>query len=111
MDMTIGDMLEMQEKLYKAYGEPFGWMDYTPKNAAMHWLYMLGEAGEVVDALKKNSLDQLMQEGAPRRHLVEEMADTMMFFADTLACMGVSAEEFSKAYREKHEKNMNRWKR
>lgn len=39
MDMTIGDMLEMQEKLYKAYGEPFGWMDYTPKNAAMHWLY------------------------------------------------------------------------
>ena len=66
MDMTIGDMLEMQEKLYKAYGEPFGWMDYTPKNAAMHWLYMLGEAGEVVDALKKNSLDQLMQEGEPR---------------------------------------------
>ena len=47
MDMTIGDMLEMQEKLYKAYGEPFGWMDYTPKNAAMHWLYMLGEAGEI----------------------------------------------------------------
>lgn len=111
MGMTIGDMLEMQEKLYKAYGEPFGWMDYTPKNAAMHWLYMLGEAGEVVDALKKNSLDQLMQEGEPRRHLVEEMADTMMFFADTMACMGVSAEEFSKVYREKHEKNMNRWKR
>ena len=46
-----------------------------------------------------------------RKNLVEEMADTMMFFADTLACMGVSAEEFSKAYREKHEKNMNRWKR
>ena len=40
-----------------------------------------------------------------------EMADTMMFFADTMACMGVSAEEFSKVYREKHEKNMNRWKR
>ena len=70
---------------------------------------MLGEAGEVVDALKKNSLETLLQPGEKRDHMVEEMADTMMFFIDTLACMQVTPEEFARAYREKHERNMKRW--
>ena len=74
MDMTIGDMLEMQEKLYKAYGEPFGWMDYTPKNAAMHWLYMLGEAGEVVDALKKKASENIKRRDKEQLKKVHELA-------------------------------------
>lgn len=107
--MTVGDMLEMQKRLYETY-QSLGWMSYTPENTAMHWLYMLGEAGEVIDALKKNRLDQLMQEGAARQHLVEEMVDTMMFYVDAMACMNITEAEFAQAYREKHDKNMKRWK-
>lgn len=72
---------------------------------------MLGEAGEVVDVLKKNSLETLLQPGPAREHLVEEMTDTLMFFVDTMACMQVSAEELAKAYREKHERNVRRWQK
>ena len=41
--------------------------------------------------------------------MVEEMADTLMFFIDTMACMQVSADELAGAYREKHERNIKRW--
>lgn len=108
--MTVKDMLDMQYQLYNEYAQSHHWLTYTPENAAMHWLYMLGEAGEVVDALKKHSLEELTSPGETRNHMVEEMADTMMFFMCTMACLGVTDEEFSYMYQKKHEKNMNRWK-
>ena len=64
---------------------------------------------EVIDALKKNSLETLLQPGPARDHMIEEMADTLMFFVDTMACMNVTADELSQAYREKHERNVKRW--
>lgn len=48
----------------------------------------------VVDALK--SLDQLVQAGEPRCHLIEEMADAMILFADTTACMVCRRKNFLK---------------
>lgn len=48
----------------------------------------------VVDALK--SLDQLVQAGELRRHLIEEMADAMILFADTTACMVCRRKNFLK---------------
>lgn len=80
------------------------------ESAVMHWLSMLGEAGEVIDALKKTSLDQLMQSVEPQQHLVEEMADTMMFFVDAMACMDVTADAFAQTYQAKYERNMRRRK-
>ena len=107
--MTIQEMLDLQNRLYDKCGRANRWLTYTPDNAQLHWLYMLGEAGEVVDVLKKNSLETLLQPGPAREHLVEEMTDTLMFFVDTMACMQVSAEELAKAYREKHARNVRRW--
>ena len=51
----------------------------------------------VVDALK--SLDQLVQAGELRRHLIEEMADAMILFADTMACMASRRKNFLKPTR------------
>ena len=51
----------------------------------------------VVDALK--SLDQLVQAGEPRRHLIEEMADAMILFANTMACMVCRRKNFLKPTR------------
>ena len=110
MNLTIKDMLDMQYKLYNEYAETHHWLTYTPNNAAMHWLYMLGESGEVIDSMKKNGVEKLCEPGEARDHFIEEMADTMMFFMCTMACMNVSAEEFSEIYQAKHEKNMKRWK-
>lgn len=107
--MTIQEMLDLQNRLYDKCGKENRWLTYTPDNAQLHWLYMLGEAGEVIDALKKNSLDTLLQLGPARDHMIEEMADTLMFFVDTMACMDVTADELSQAYREKHERNIKRW--
>ena len=108
-DVMIQEMLDLQNRLYDKCGKQNQWLTYTPDNAQLHWLYMLGEAGEVIDALKKNSLETLLQPGPARDHMIEEMADTLMFFVDTMACMNVTADELSQAYREKHERNVKRW--
>ena len=33
----------------------------------------------------------------------------MMYFNDVLLCYGITPEELEKVYREKHERNMERW--
>lgn len=63
----------------------------------------------VVDALK--SLDQLVQAGELRRHLIEKNGGCHDTFRRYHGLYGVSAEKFFQAYREKHEKTMKRWKR
>lgn len=44
-----------------------------------------------------------------RKHLVEEMADVLMYYNDVLLCYGIDAEELKEAYTTKFEKNMKRW--
>ena len=50
-----------------------------------------------------------MENADVRTHFIEEMADVMMYYNDVLLCYGISIEELSKVYREKHQKNMDRW--
>lgn len=108
-DIAVSEMLQMQRTLYEHCGKPHHWLTYMPENAQLHWLYMLGEAGEVIDVMKKHGQDVLLSPGDVRNHLVEELADTMMFFMDTLACLNVSPQEFASAYFAKHNSNMHRW--
>ena len=70
---------------------------------------MLGEAGEVIDILKKNGTQPLMQNGEARRHLVEELSDVLMYFNDVLLCYGITEQELKQAYTTKFETNMTRW--
>ena len=44
-----------------------------------------------------------------RQHLVEEMADVLMYYNDVLLCYGISVRELKEAYTAKFEKNMTRW--
>ena len=44
-----------------------------------------------------------------RKHLVEEMADVLMYYNDVMLCYGITAGELKQAYTEKFEKNMKRW--
>lgn len=70
---------------------------------------MIGEIGEVVDIVKKHGGEAASRDEALRAHLVEELADVLMYYTDVLLCYGVSPEELKRAYIGKFETNMKRW--
>ena len=72
-------------------------------------LWMVGEIGEVVDIVKKNGDVVSLENKDLRKHLVEEMADVLMYYNDVLLCYGISEEELKEAYTAKFERNMERW--
>jgi hypothetical protein len=37
------------------------------------------------------------------------MCDVLMYYNDVLICYDITPDELEKAYRQKHEFNMNRW--
>ena len=44
-----------------------------------------------------------------REHLIEELADVLMYYNDVLLCYGITAEELKETYTSKFQKNMKRW--
>lgn len=70
---------------------------------------MIGEIGEVIDIIKKNGESKALEENDLRRHLIEEMADVLMYYNDVLLCYGIRGEELKEAYTTKFKKNMERW--
>lgn len=106
-DFSVNEMLELQRKLQERYQdkwEPIG--SATGKNKL---LWMIGEIGEVIDIVKKNGGEKAVRDADLRAHLVEEMADVLMYYNDVLLCYGITAAELKKAYLEKQERNMKRW--
>ena len=107
-DFSINEMLAMQESLqdrYKDWWEPIG-----PETGKNKLLWMIGEIGEVIDIVKKNGDSKACADAELRKDLVEELADMLMYYNDVLLCYDISAEELKKAYAEKYERNMTRWK-
>lgn len=102
----VEEMLAMSKELYELNKET--WTPMTPAHGKTFILYMIEEIGEVISVIKKKSEDEIMSEGHVREHFVEELADVMMYFSDCLNRYGVTAEEFSKAYRKKFESNLKR---
>lgn len=45
---------------------------------------------------------------AVHSHFVEELSDVLMYYMDTLLRYQIAPEEISKAYQEKHDRNMGR---
>ena len=58
---------------------------------------LIGEIGEVIDIIKKHGGDVASQDKELRTHLIEEMADVLMYYNDVLLCYGISAEELNQA--------------
>lgn len=106
-NFTVEDMLTMQRALQKKYRDK--WEPICPEAGKHKLLWMIGEIGEVVDIIKKNGDAKAAEDTALRQHLVEEMADVLMYYNDVLLCFGIQEEELKAAYTAKFEKNMTRW--
>lgn len=101
------DMQAIQKELQEKYLDKWGGL--YPEKAVRMLLWMMIEAGEAADVIKKQGDGPIMEDPDTRRHFIEEMCDVMMYFNDVLLCYGITPEELEKVYREKHERNMGRW--
>lgn len=106
-DFSVNNMLEMQQALQEKYKNK--WEEISPEAGKHKLLWLLGEIGEVIDIIKKNGDTKSVEDKELREHLVEEMADVLMYYNDVLLCYGISADELKEAYTAKFEKNMKRW--
>ena len=106
-DFSINEMLKMQRALQEQYKDK--WKPINPERGKDQLLWMIGEIGEVIDIIKKYGGNAASQDKELRAHLVEEMADVLMYYNDVLLCYGISAEELKQSYTSKFEKNMKRW--
>lgn len=104
---SIREMLAMQQTLQEKYKDK--WEPIGPEAGKHKLLWMIGEIGEVIDIIKKNGDVKSTEDSDLRKHLIEEMADILMYYNDVLLCYGISEEELKEAYTTKFEKNMKRW--
>lgn len=106
-ELGFTEMQAMQRELQEKYEDKWGGL-YPEKGRDM-LLWMLIEAGEAADVIKKRGDKAILEDPEIRSHFVEELCDVMMYFNDVLLCYGITPEELEKIYREKHATNMNRW--
>ncbi len=104
-DFGINEMLAMQTALQERYKNV--WEGISPEVGKNKLLWMIGEAGEVIDIVKKHG-GQAAQ-SPQREQLVEELADVLMYYNDVLLCYGITAEELKEAYTKKFRRNLDRW--
>ena len=96
----------MELELYEVNKEK--WNDMEPKAAKSHILYMIEEIGECISIIKKKGIDAIMKNPEVRSRFVEEITDVQNYYMEVLNRLQITPEEFSKAYIEKHNVNMNR---
>ncbi len=106
-DFSFGEMLEMQKQIRKKYDRYWGKL--CPQVVKDKLLWMIGEASEVGDIIKKNGELETRDTPQLRAHFIEEMCDVMMYYNEILMCMDVSTDELKQAYTEKFNTNMQRW--
>jgi len=104
-DLRISDMYAIQRALQARHPE---WGGLHPGRAKDQLLWMIGEAGEVIDILKKCKLQDVQNNPELRARFVEEAVDVMMYMNEVCMCLGITPEEFSDAYFRKHLYNMKR---
>lgn len=106
-DFNFEKMQEIQKELQERYKEK--WRPLNPDKGKDTILWMMIEAGEIADILKKEGNKKVMEDTEVRKHFIEEMCDTLMYFNDLMLCYQISPEELEREYLEKHDRNMNRW--
>ena len=105
-DLKISQLLEMQKELFEPHKDK--WPPMEPEAGRNFLLFMVEEMGEAIAIIKKKGDRAIMDDEKIRAAFCEEMADVLMYYNDTLLRYGISAEEISAAYLEKHAKNMGR---
>ena len=106
-NFSINEMQSMQKELQDKYKER--WERICPETGKNKFLWMIGEIGEVIDIIKKNGDKSAVADSSVREHLIEEMADVLMYYNDVMLCYGITEDELKQAYIEKFQKNMKSW--
>ena len=106
MDLKISQMMDMQKRLFSLH--QLEWPPMEPSQGKTMMLYMVEEMGEAIAVLKKKGDDAVMGDPDVRAAFVEEMADALMYYMETLLRYQVTPEEISESYVRKHSRNMGR---
>lgn len=106
-NISFLEMQAIQKELREKYRDQWG--DLTPDKGRDTMLWMMIEAGEAADIIKKDGDAKIIGDGAVRQHFIEELCDVMMYFNDLMLCYDITPEEIEKVYLEKHRRNMSRW--
>ena len=77
-----------------------------PNAAKNHILYMIEEIGECISIIKKKGINAIMQDSNVRSRFLEEITDVQNYYIEILNRLKITPEEYSKAYIEKHNINM-----
>ncbi|WOO87402.1 nucleotide pyrophosphohydrolase [Mollicutes bacterium LVI A0039] len=106
-DLNFKQMQEFQKQLQDQYQDK--WPALTPDKGKEKLLWMLIEAGEIADILKKKGDKLVMEDPTVRNEFIEEMCDTLMYFNTVMLCYDITPEELQEVYVKKHLTNMQRW--
>ena len=105
--LNLEDMQQIQKELQAKYLEKWGGL--SPKIGRDKLLWMMIEAGEVADIIKKNFFFYCLFDHVYIHHFTEEVCDVLMYLNDVLLCYGITPNEVENVYLEKHKRNMSRW--
>lgn len=105
-DLSISEMKKMQLELYEMNKEK--WNDMEPEAAKSHILFMIEEIGECISIIKKKGINSIIEDKDIRARFIEEITDVQNYYIEVLNRLQITPEEFSNAYIEKHNINMNR---
>jgi len=106
-DFGFNEMQTIQKELQEKYMDKWGGL--SPEKGRDKLLWMMIEAGEVADIIKKDGDKKILNDEEVRNHFIEEMCDVFMYLNDVMLCYSITSEEVEKVYMDKHHKNMKRW--
>ena len=98
--LNLEDMQQIQKELQAKYLEKWGGL--SPKIGRDKLLWMMIEAGEVADIIKKKGDDAILND--PEIKVV-----VLMYLNYVLLCYDITPNEVENVYLEKHKRNMSRW--
>ena len=105
-DLRISDMMKMQKELWELHKD--SWSPLEAKYGRNSILWLIEEVGECIVVIKKQGDDAIMNDRSVRLSFIEELSDVLMYYTDTLLRYGITEEEISQAYINKHNRNMKR---
>jgi len=106
-DLSFTEMQKIQKELQEKYRDK--WTALSPEKGRDMLLWLIGEAGEAAEIMKKKGDTAIMENAEVRREFVEELCDMLMYLNDVMLCYSITPEELRAVYFEKHERNMKRW--
>ena len=106
MDLSISQMLQMQRDLFEPHKDK--WHPMEPEFGKDFILYMVEEIGEAIAIIKKKGSRAIAEDPSVREAFLSEMADVLMYYHDVLLRYGITEDEISRAFVQKHQFDLNR---